>query len=88
MTVNSFMSIQQREVGKHQPAHVALEADVGDGILHGAAVNGDPVLGQLHLVDQRIVVAERLRDVACLGVLGGCQLRQVDSAAVALHTRG
>lgn len=35
LVVRPLVVVQQRQVVEHQPAYVALEADVGDGILEG-----------------------------------------------------
>lgn len=64
--MDPLVVVEQAEVRKDQPAHLALEAD--------------GVLRERHLVDQRVVVGERLSDVAL--VVG--QLRHVDGRVLGL----
>lgn len=55
-----LVMIEKRQMGENHSANVTLEADVGDGVLR-----------QQILVDQRVIVAKRLRDVALVvGELG------------------
>lgn len=83
--MQSLVLVEVAQLGEHGPAHVALEADRGDGVRDGLVLHHDtPVHGGdacdpvLELIDQRIVVAERLRDVARLVVVRGGELSEID----------
>lgn len=85
LRVQPLVLVEVAELREHRPADVALETDrrdgVGDRLVdHNPAVHGgrDARDAVLELVDQRVVVAERLRDVARFVVVGGGQLGEVD----------
>jgi hypothetical protein len=67
--MDAFVMVEKGEMGEHQPADLAFESDVGYG-----------VLGQRHLIDQGVVVAEGLGYVA----LVVWQLRHVHGGVVGL----
>lgn len=100
LRMDSLMDIQMGEMRKHQAAHVALEANIRNGIRERLIDHLEPTVGvergyaghgarltHLHLIDERIVaVAEGLGDVARLIVVTtGGYLCEVDGVRMPLQ---
>lgn len=84
LRVQSLVLIQVAQLSEHGTAHVALEADRGDGVGHRFIDHLDATIhcsdsgnAILELVDQGIVVAKGLCDVARLVVVRRCQLGEI-----------